>query len=465
MIWPRFKTYLMFLGFFVLIEVVSWIAYLGPTWEQWVTGLVSVLIVGIAWKRPRWLALISIAEIVVGSKGYLLYGMFHGQHITLRMIVFVILVAVSIRPLWRAWIEARTAILSRSWLFLMAWLGVAVVVAFARSTGLGAIYSDANAFVFFLLLPAWWVQLKDWPEWKSTVVALLMAGATVIGVKTWLMVILFGQNIHNLRHVYEWIRNTGVGEITYINANMYRVFFQSQVYSLLVFCFVMVGYVRSPAPRWILVPLAWSAIGIYISLSRSFWLGLAVALITLVAWFMRQREWSALRRCWILLPLGVTAWAMFVWGLSFPAFRLSGGRASAVVARLQGSSAADASTSRTNQIRPLVQSIGHHPVIGSGFGTTVTYISTDPRTPGWKTTAAFELGYLDLWLKIGLVGLILYGVWILGLWRRVSRQVWGGPLIIAGIALVVVHSTSPYLNHPLGIGWLMMTSLFAYDRH
>ncbi len=463
MTWPRAQTYWRVVGIFGLVEVVSWLAYIGPRSEQIITGLMVLLFLFMAWKRPIWLVYASIGELVVGSKGYLFFLHFGHQEISIRMIVFSLVVLAALPHIVRQWRSLRQTVLSISFLFFVGWLAVSVLIAVFRHTSLFAIYADANAFLFLALLPAWWIVVRRDRQWRQHILAIVLAGATIIGLKSWLIVLLFGQDLSTIRHVYEWIRNTGVGEITYINANVYRVFFQSQIYSLLTLCLTLTMFIRQRPPRWWVIPMAMSALGVYISLSRSFWLGLTVGVIVLIGWLVKDRAWMMIRRLWVVLPLGIFAWAMLVWALSFPAFNLAGGRANTVLARLHGSGSADAAASRSNQIQPLLQAISRHPVIGSGFGTSVTYLSTDPRTKGLRTTDAFELGYLDVWLKLGMVGLVLYAVWVLGLWRRISRTAWSEMFLISGMAVSIVHLTTPYLNHPLGLGWLMLTSLYVYD--
>ena len=134
-------------------------------------------------------------------------------------------------------------------------------------------------------------------------------------------------------------------------------------------------------------------------------------------------------------------------------------------------------SSRWSQLPNLTKEIIKHPILGSGWGTTVTYQSTDPRIlitnnpTGLYTTYAFELGYLDIILKIGLLGLIVY---LLFIWTIIKKywQLWqkntdrGERALAIGFllglfALLIVHGFSPYLNHPLGIGYLLLMLIFA----
>lgn len=137
-----------------------------------------------------------------------------------------------------------------------------------------------------------------------------------------------------------------------------------------------------------------------------------------------------------------------------------------------------AGASRFALLKPLFTAISKHPVWGQGFGTTVSYASKDPRAleasgGGLYTTFAFEWGYLDLWLKLGLLGL---GIYTYFLWV-VAKQGWeawkkrladpNDQLLLVGtviscVVLLAIHATTPYLNHPLGIGFIMLAaSIFS----
>ncbi|MBI5466818.1 MAG: O-antigen ligase family protein [Candidatus Kerfeldbacteria bacterium] len=459
-----FKRYGQVFAALAGFELLSWLAFRSSIAQILVTATLTLTAVWLAVRRPTWLVYISIAELVVGSLGHLFEMEFNGVTVSIRMILFVILMLRWSVDRWLRRVNQPQVVKEVSYVVMMVVVLLAASWGYFREQSIGAVWSDANAFLYLLILLPWSTYLRRDPNWTRTVLTILLAGASLVAVKSWVVVMLFGQNIAALPTVYRWIRDTGVGEITFINANIFRVFFQSQIYAVIVFALTFAAWVFGKAPRWWLLPLGLSALGAYISLSRSFWLGIAAALIVIAVWGVRQAGWSAVRRGLVIIPVAVVVWLGMNWALYFPNVVSTGEqRANILLTRLQGSGAASAASARSNQVRPLLAAIAHHPVIGSGFGATVTYYNPDPRINGWRTTSAFELGYLDLWLKLGLVGLAAYGWW---LWRTGSRlrtSSWRWWLIAPTAALLVTNTVSPYLNHPLGLGWLMLVALYAYE--
>ena len=79
----------------------------------------------------------------------------------------------------------------------------------------------------------------------------------------------------------------------------------------------------------------------------------------------------------------------------------------------------------------------------------------------------FEWAYLDLIVKIGLVGLAAYVFWLLRIaWQGVTAiRSAAGPDrgLMAGLlggltAVAVANVFTPFLNHPLGIGIVLLTA-------
>ena len=99
-----------------------------------------------------------------------------------------------------------------------------------------------------------------------------------------LLIYVFGHNfIFSMPSLYSWVRSFGLGEVTKITSNFYRVFSQSQVYALLAF-FLFLAYLFL-AKRFSLSRkkyfslnflLGLSSVVIIVSFSRSFWLVLLV---------------------------------------------------------------------------------------------------------------------------------------------------------------------------------------------
>jgi O-antigen ligase len=108
------------------------------------------------------------------------------------------------------------------------------------------------------------------------------------------------------------------------------------------------------------------------------------------------------------------------------------------------------------------------PIFGQGFGKTVTYETEDPRLVqagnSQYTTYAFEWGYLDFLLKLGIFGLLAY-LWLLYsilIYQFKKRGIQAG-LGLGLLFLIIAHFFTPYLNHPLGIIYVIICSCLISD--
>lgn len=439
--------------------LASWGAAHGTYGLTIVTGAIAIVGVIVGWKRPAWFVYASLAELVVGGKGYITSVPIGQTVISLREVLFVLLVLRVLPMVW----NRRTDILPkdsfRPWVAITSWVALMAVWGIVRGNGGGATFFDANGFLALAYAPLWWLLARHDTRWRERSWTIVLAGSTVVAFIGLALVVSFGHNASFLDPLYHWVRDTGLGEITWINGNVYRVFLQSQLFCVIVFASLLVNLARQQWTRWQWWPVFFAAVGTYTSLSRSFWLGLTGALVVAVVLFVHQREWNWWRLV-VALPLLGAAWMITTWATSFPAF-LSQGSTNTIVARLTSNQSAQAATARTNQIRPLLTAIRHHPLLGSGFGTSVTYFSTDPRVHGWRTTTAFELGYLDLWLKVGIVGLGLIVWWLFSIVRRLERRQMMS-MTIGIMTIGIIHLTTPYLNHPLGLSFISLAMLYAY---
>jgi len=339
-------------------------------------------------------------------------------------------------------------------------------------------------------------------------------------IKTILLLYIFShQFIWALPEVYQWIRDIRIGEITMMGNNFYRIFLQSQIFALLAF-FILLPLNKNKS----LIILSLTTV--IISFSRSFWLGLTVGFCIYGLYLLLYQRKQILKQISKIVVIAVLSLAIIFVIIILPP-KISGDSLGSLISK-RATEIEAAGSSRINMLKPLAESIIKHPVIGSGFGATVTYKSVDQRllattagASGEYTTYAFEWAYLDLLLKIGLVGVFVYLLLIFKilqiLWQNIlnkndypptgdppspvrkipnrklgdelriiplrgiplhqsgkfQTENWGTDyglrlgIFLALISLLAVNIFTPYLNHPLGIGFILISSIYAqsFNRH
>jgi len=191
-------------------------------------------------------------------------------------------------------------------------------------------------------------------------------------------------------------------------------------------------------------------------------------------------DWKGILKIksWVILSL-IFSFVIIYVVIKFP-FPLQSRSIStiAITERFTESSGEAAISSRWSLLPNLFSAIKASPVLGSGLGKTITYKSSDPRIlennpNGRYTTYAFEWGWLEIWLKFGLFGVLIY-FWLLAMvvcdglkmfiFRKSEAKFNIFSLILGIIFLFFVNIFSPYFNHPLGIGYLIFVSRYV-DLH
>lgn len=522
--------------YYVIFELVSLYGFLIPAVSTGAFFALVTFAAWLAWRRPADALLLLLAELFVGSQGgymvaYAGDGLFVSLRLALFLIVFGAWLSRSLLGLVRGWRTAsaeeqghvtrwndvlqrpelnwlaalRTHGLFWPYVALLGAIGYGVLRGLALGNDFGELFFDANGYAYLALLPAF-LESFTGPSgaWLRLRTGAVLLAAVVDSVLKALVVEFFfsHRQFFIAWNLYVWVRDTRVGEITIMDADFYRIFFQSQIWSLglLMIGSLYAAYaatLRERRVRLVMTGLVFAMTAMILSLSRSFWFGGAVSAIVLgVMLIWAKASWMVWRR---LLSIGSgTAIAGVVLILSIYSFPYPSKTGDLSFAGLLGSRATslgDAAASSRWALLPKLMALGReHPVLGSGFGRTVTYKTSDPRLlkdnpTGEYTTSAFEWGYHDLWIKLGFLGLVAYG-WFL--WR-ITKPLWNlvrtGRERLARVgmedatktaavlsfgalgaltALFATNVFSPYLNHPLGIGMLMLlaaTPLALKDSH
>ena len=114
----------------------------------------------------------------------------------------------------------------------------------------------------------------------------------------------------------------------------------------------------------------------------------------------------------------------------------------------------------------MLEALKQEPILGHGFGKEIAFISDDLRVraaspDGLRYTYTVEWGWLEIPVKMGILGLAAFGWIFLSTFQSLKRylrtpQSWIALAFIpALIMLYATHTLSPYLNHPIGLGFLL----------
>ncbi len=472
------KELFLFIALLFGLELSSFLVITNPLALQISFAVLVLAFLLISIIKPKLALLVVLLELVIGSKGYLFFWpLANGGLFPLRIAIWsILIISFFVHALvnliksrakftkFLAWSDFR---FKQAYIALALVLGLGIISAFIYGNNLSDIYSDFNNWLYLLII----FPLLAWLPRKDTLGKVLLLAVIWLSLKTILLFIIFSHNLL-APPVYNWLRTSLVGEMTVFANNWSRVFIQSQSFIVIAFLYLLAltrdfNWRRELKNNYHLLILgALFLASIIISMSRSFWLGLSVAIVAFLSYqltvkfkyfksslvFLTTTTISALALILLSLPIGS--------GVSLD---------QQLVQRLSADSEEAAIASRWSLLGPLLTEIKANPITGQGFGALVSYRSSDPRVlesnpDGNYTTYAFEWGYLDLILKIGVLGLVVY-LYLLYLLIKTSYQQYLAKLepihlgtILALTFLIVVHFFTPYLNHPLGLGVIALCS-------
>lgn len=451
---------------FVILDCLSWLAFNFAWLNILLLSLLALASIIIFFKKKSWLIYLPLAELFWGGLGHSFsFGIFNT-----RLVIFVVLIILFLAQNISRLKQLKffsDKYLAKLWLLTIFWLLIMVLVALLKKTPLSDIFFDANAYLYLLYWPLWREYYSK--ENLATIKNIFVAAIIITALKTILFFNLFVQNYLSvdLNSLYKWIRDLRSGEITAGGNNFWRVFMPAQIFLLAAVLLVPL-YKKILSLKSILF-LSFILSTIYLSLSRSFWLGLALAIIFSFILQIFAKNFDYLKK--YLLALFLAGLLAIV--LVELAYNLPKSNNWDIFSRRSLSTTEAAVASRWQLWPVMWQSIGQAPIWGQGFGWRLNYQSSDPRIKnlanpeGWTNTYAFEWGWLDQLLKGGVIFILLLIAWLAIILQKWQNSSFDKTSKIAAmgilVAFIVIHFFSPYLNHPLGLGTLLLANLLASD--
>lgn len=472
------------LSLIIISETMSALGYFLPPINTIGFLIVFIATLILSFKKLEYGVYLSLGELFIGSMGKMFYLEVNGVSLSIRIAIWAAVMLVWLIKTIIIFVNSKklsiAVIASKHWkyyLFFFFFILLGCINGFIHKNNLSNIFFDFNGWLFFAYVFPWYDVLSSSrrKEVLENIIAIFIVCCFWLSIKTLFLLFLFSHKTTiSIYGLYYWMRKNQLGEITQMKSDFFRIFIQSQIYVLCGFFFVMSSAIKNKINYKILLLNSLFISVILISFSRSFWVGAFFGGLILIffCWQSFGKNYKKYISYFIFAVASVIISILVIVAVvKIPLPGSNGGQYSLnlLTERASQVSGEDGASSRWSLLPELWKKISKSPLIGLGYGTTVTYKSSDPRVlslnpNGLYTTFAFEWGWLDIWLKIGLIGLIIYlalsFVIIKDCWTKIvdGQQLdWlyrGAILSIA--AIFAVSFFSPYTNHPLGIGFLIL---------
>ncbi len=421
-------------------------------------ALVFTLII-LYFKKPTYAWYLVLAEIFLGGSGH--FVEFYGLSIRTLFLVVYVCLYTGHQILTR---HKRAELLIPRTLYLL--LGTFILsVLWAALSGMlhhnatKLIIQDVIPFAFFaLLLPAHQL-VKDKSSYPFLIrlALVFIFGSALFSLLT---LILFSTGTTLLQgSYYHWFRDIVGGKLTNMGNGFWRIVAPEHLLVLPITLVVSSLLMRQKRNTLLYAALLACLFILTINFSRGYFLALFVALIPLL-YKHTFKQWfttSAITCASILLIFCTTSFmasAGTTFGLELFGLRIQ----SFTSPRIE-----ESTYTRSALLTPIVQKFKSHPIVGSGFGSTVTFIN--PVTQKEITTPQFDWGYFEIITEFGLIGALVYFflvAFIIYLTILYIKTTTLHPDFLVGIlgglvSLLITNITAPALAHVFGILYLTFT--------
>ncbi len=430
-------------------------------------------------RKIEWALYLPILELLVGSHGHLMDFYIGNFTLSFRTTLFIMsFTAGLIYLIKNKKLDFLKSKYFKIFILFLIMLGLGSMVAFFNQRSLSSIFFDLNGYLFVLILPIFYQIIKD-KKILENIFRIFLAASLFFSLKTIFSFYVFSHRFPgvNLTILYEWLRDSRVGEITMVNPNFFRIFFQSQIYLLvsfiIIFCFLIFKkyFLEKKDTRLLISLTIFNLTALIISFSRSYWVALAVFLFMLFIWLI-FKKYKFINIIKIYLKfIGITALSILFIFLLVKIPYTETALDDLFTKRL--TSGEEASNSRLELLPHMLDKIKTQAILGNGLAQEITYMSHDPRNRNEKnpdgsvTTYSFEWGWLSIWMKFGILGIFIYLYLILKIMIdsvKLAFRNWPYDkgilflsLALGIITISTVHMFSPYLDHPLGLGFIVIS--------
>ena len=225
------------LGLIILAELFSIFTFYIPLFNNLAVLLIALLALILTLYRRDYGVLLLLIELFIGSKGYLFYFEAQGVQVSLRIILWLIVMTVWAVSFASHWLKTKEfpwpSVKKFPFFWIFGALGFLVIFGLLngvlRNHDFSNLFFDFNGWLYFALLFPFYdvfiVSQNRKDSWKRLEQIFVLA-VLWLSIKTLLLLYFFTHNIPSiLPDLYRWVRLSGVGEITSAPGGFFRIFF------------------------------------------------------------------------------------------------------------------------------------------------------------------------------------------------------------------------------------------------
>ena len=461
---------------FFVFQLLSILGYVWPSISSIVFCLIILGAIGFSLIKIEYGFLFLIFEFLAGHEGHL----FELAGLSLKLSLFLTVMLIWFikkmidkkqREFFAEFLKSPGLVFFLIFFFIII---LGLVRGMIQHDPIIAIKDFINYSYLFLIFPL--IDIFKRIDFPKRVFNLSQAATIGLAILTIIVFILFVTNLVQVHdEFYWWWRGTVIGKATDTGNGFFRIVTSAHLLILPLFLIYLSFLIenkekfKQKSKKYLIYLSICASLMLLINFSRAYFLGILIGLIFLLKGINWQR--------WLIFSCLVVFILVAEFGLLFGL--VSGGAAlqgldffKSRIGTILSPDKETSSLTRMTILPVLIKKIWQQPIFGQGLGSTVSY--NDLLTGEEKSTFHLDWGYLEIWVELGLFGLISYVLILFYIfyqgWEKIKelkRHVFKKRLIIgllAGLAgLIIATLTGPFLFHPLGIFYLVLTTVIIIN--
>lgn len=399
----------------------------------------------------NFLAIIIILELVLGGSGRLIT---FGSILTLRYIIFFIAVNYFILKLMVNNFKIKENLFYIDIVFFFFFFAFAIANGILNGYQISNVIVASQGYLYLLIyLPI--SLLIDNKEKSKKIFQLFINSAVVLSLVSLTIFVIF-----YFDNTKAYLFTTILSKLDYgyiaLRGGLPAVFLKTSPFIAIAFVHLLVQYINLKNEKNFIniVKLSILLFGIVSTMSMGIWIATFVGVLLVI--ILSKGKSKLLGLILIVLLMGVVYYFLSDYIMVSLTNRLSIEDSSFII--------------KFDQLFRLIENWRNKLIFGNGFGIEITFLTELGR----RTMVNFELFWLQLLVNMGLIGFIVYiKIFIKSMYLSIKISKVSSfierqhlkSLIIGLVVLAIISSVNPFLNNPIGIGYLVivMSTISTYS--